>query len=68
MVNENGEGGEIKMNGTQILCVSLLAVLYGICIPAYKYVNRKGFKLYLLWLVFIGVLWLALIFGTDICR
>ena len=55
------------MNGTQIFCVSLLAVLHGICIPAYKYVNPKGFKLYLLWLVFIGALWLALIFGTDIC-
>lgn len=55
------------INGTQIFCVSLLAVLYGICIPTYKYVNPKGFKLYLLWLVFIGVLWLALIFGTDIC-
>lgn len=51
----------------KLFCVFVLFALYGICIPIYKLVNPKGFKLYILWLGFIGVLWLALIFGTDIC-
>ena len=55
------------MDGTQMFCAFLLVALYGICIPAYKCVNPKGLKLYILWLTFIGVLWLLLIFGTDIC-
>lgn len=53
------------MNIEVVLLLFLLAVC-GVCMPAYYTANKKGFKIYALWVGFVCVVWCLLICCTDI--
>lgn len=51
----------------KLFLVFLPLALAGFCVPLYKCINPKGLWLYILWLVFISILWLGFILGSDLC-
>lgn len=50
----------------KIIATAFLIVMYSICLPMYHAVNRKNFRAYLIWALFVGAVWLCALFGTDI--
>lgn len=52
---------------TKIFLVFVLLAVYGICIPLYRAIEppASGFFIYVVWLLFLGAIWLFLVFCTN---
>lgn len=51
----------------QVFCIVFLIVLLSVCIPLYKAVNPHCIKIYIIYCSVVSILWILLIFGTNIC-